>query len=116
MTPGTTPYWLDKHSGKLPVNVLASRKITPGIAIAFGAVLALILLSPSIAAAGTWAPLTHAPPPGVLNGLLLGGGTVVGGDRGQNWDRVSPDNQGGYVNGMWTAMGGIHDTRLFYAS
>ncbi len=116
MTPGTTPYWLDKHSGKLPVNVLASRKITPGIAIAFGAVLALILLSPSMEAAGTWAPLTHAPPAGVINCLLLGDGTVMCGDSGQNWYRLTPDNQGSYVNGTWTTMAAMHDTRLFYAS
>jgi fibronectin type 3 domain-containing protein len=68
------------------------------------------------AEAGTWAPLLHAPPAGLNNAMLLGDGTVMCGDGGKNWYRLTPDIHGSYVSGTWTAMATMHDTRLFYAS
>ena len=77
------------------------------------------LLTPwQVEAAGTWTALTHPLPAGVglNNGLLLSDGTVMCGDGGKNWYRLTPDFHGSYVNGTWTSMAAMHDTRLFYAS
>ena len=46
------------------------------------------------AAGGTWSALANPPPAGVNNALLLSDGTVVCGDGGQNWYRLTPDMQG----------------------
>src|SRR6185295_4634005 len=78
---------------------------------------ALMVLLPVLAAvAGTWSPLAHAPPAGLNNGLLLGDGTVMCGDGGSGWYRLTPDIHGSYVNGTWTTLASTRYTRLFYSS
>ncbi|EEF60578.1 LamG-like jellyroll fold domain-containing protein [Pedosphaera parvula] len=105
----------DKRSCKFQTNVRATRKTTSGTATAFGVVCMLMFLG-AVAEAGTWTALTHAPPAGLNNALLLGDGTVMCGDGGKNWYRLTPDIHGSYISGTWTTMASMRDTRLFYAS
>src|SRR5258706_1699457 len=67
-------------------------------------------------AGGTWAPLAHAPPFGLNVALLAGDGTVMCGDGGSGWYRLTPDNHGSYHDGTWTPMAASHYSRLFYSS
>jgi fibronectin type 3 domain-containing protein len=67
-------------------------------------------------AGGTWAALTHPPPAGLNNALLLSDGSVICGDGGSGWYRLTPDIHGSYVNGTWTVLASTHYTRLFYSS
>ena len=77
---------------------------------------ALLAVSRHAEAAGTWAALVHAPPAGLNNSLLLSDGTVICGDGGQNWYRLTPDSHGSYINGTWSQIASTAYTRLFYAS
>jgi fibronectin type 3 domain-containing protein len=76
----------------------------------------LSLTSLTASAAGTWAPLAHAPPAGLNNSLLLSDGTVICGDGGSGWYRLTPDIHGSYVNGTWSPIASTRYTRLFYSS
>src|ERR1700720_1307390 len=67
-------------------------------------------------AAGTWTALAHPPPAGLNNGLLLSDGTIICGDGGSGWYRLTPDIHGSYVNGTWTQLASTPYTRLFYSS
>ena len=80
---------------------------------------ALLALSPS-GLAGTWTKLIHNAPQSVNLMLLLPDGTVMAsrqsGSIGKAWHRLTPDSTGSYVNGTWSAMAPMIDTRLYYAS
>lgn len=75
------------------------------------------------ALAGTWTPLKRTAPGGIGLMMLLPDGTVMaksssgGGDGyGNTWYRLTPDSQGSYVNGTWTALAPMQYTRLYGAS
>jgi len=73
---------------------------------------------------GTWVPLTNLAPDlneGVM--LLLTDGTVIvktmsgGGDSfGNVWNKLTPDSTGSYVNGTWSYISPMNDTRLYFSS
>src|SRR5256885_1014158 len=73
-------------------------------------------------AQGAWKPiLTQAPHfnAGVM--LLLSDGSVIAvgasyGYSGNNWDRLTPDSLGSYVNGTWSNITPMNDTRLYFSS
>ena len=68
-------------------------------------------------AAGTWSALAHGAPGGVSLMLMLPDGTVMcqnGGNAG--WYRLTPDIHGSYVNGTWTTLAPMHDSRRYYSS
>src|SRR6267378_1501331 len=67
-------------------------------------------------AGGTWSALAHPPSAGLNNALLLSDGTVMCGDGGSGWYRLTPDIHGSYVNGTWSVIAATHFTRLFYSS
>jgi fibronectin type 3 domain-containing protein len=48
--------------------------------------------------------------------MLMSDGTVLCGDGGQGWYRLTPDIHGNYVNGTWTNAAATKYTRLFYSS
>jgi len=48
--------------------------------------------------------------------LLLSDGTVLAANGGNAWYRLTPDLHGSYVNGTWTTVAAMHDTRLYYSS
>jgi hypothetical protein len=87
----------------------------------FFRVITLLLLGGSLMAGnafagGTWTALAHRPPGGLNNALLMSDGTVICGDGGQNWYRLTPDNRGSYANGTWTQIASMNYSRLFYSS
>jgi hypothetical protein len=69
---------------------------------------------------GTWTPLVRRPPSAIQLLLLLSDGTVmakgVSGGDGNEWYRLTPDIHGSYVNGTWTTLSPMHDTRLYFSS
>src|SRR5262245_46034065 len=71
--------------------------------------------------AGTWTPLVRQAPGPVNLMILLSDGTVMaaqngGAGIGNVWYRLTPDINGSYVNGTWTTLATMHDTRLYYSS
>src|SRR5262249_21054883 len=68
--------------------------------------------------AGTWAPLANVAPDGIATMLLLSDGTVMGAADGTTnaWYRLTPDSQGSYINGTWSRLASMRDTRLYYSS
>jgi hypothetical protein len=78
-----------------------------------------VLYSPSIVSAGTWVANTNAP--GLVGVALVLSDASILAQRGpgyNNWFRLSPDSQGHYANGSWTANSGLNmaDIRQFFAS
>ena len=75
-------------------------------------------------AQGTWTPLANLAPDscgGVM--LLLSDGTVIaksytgGNDSiGSSWSHLTPDIHGSYVNGTWSTIAPMHDSRLYFSS
>ena len=76
------------------------------------------------AAVGTWAPLASTAP--FVSGggmLLLSDGTVLAKSKtggtdgiGNTFFKLTPDIHGSYINGTWTAVAPMIDTRIYYAS
>ena len=68
--------------------------------------------------AGTWTQFPHPAPSSVGLMLLLSDGTVMAQDPdvSDSWYRLTPDGHGSYVNGTWTALAPMHDTRLYFSS
>jgi hypothetical protein len=103
----------------------SSKPPLPGfrVALALSALLAFMLTSSRVSAAGTWTALTHKTP--VVNAtnqgnptlmLQLSDGTVMvendpTGGGGSNWFRLTPDIHGSYVNGTWTMLAPMDYTR-----
>ncbi|HWY99136.1 MAG TPA: hypothetical protein VNY36_08630, partial [Bacteroidia bacterium] len=82
-----------------------------------------LLLQTNLFAQGTWNTLTNnAPDPngGVM--VLLTDGTVMAltgtgsGGYGNTWDLLTPDSHGSYLNGTWTTLPVMEDTRLYCAT
>lgn len=75
-------------------------------------------------AQGTWIPVkTPAPDPALGVMLLLSDGTVIckssaGGTDGIGtvWDKLTPDSKGSYVNGTWTRIKPMINSRLYFSS
>ena len=68
-------------------------------------------------------PLVNQAPDYIHYMLLLSDGTVMakgfagGGDGiGNSWYRLTPDANGSYVNGTWTTLAPMHDTRLYFST
>ncbi|HXU26722.1 MAG TPA: T9SS type A sorting domain-containing protein [Bacteroidia bacterium] len=84
----------------------------------------ITLFSKQAKAQGTWTPVTSlAPDTNVGVMLLLSDGTVMAktifcacDTIGNVWDKLTPDSTGSYVNGTWTRLAPMHDTRLYFAS
>ncbi len=66
---------------------------------------------------GTWVPLANNAPGPIALMLLLSDGSVIAQNSVTNaWYRLTPDNHGSYVNGSWTTIKSMNDTRTFYSS
>jgi hypothetical protein len=74
----------------------------------------------TVDAAGTWTRLNNTAPNGISLMLLLTDGTVmaqVSGPSGTNgWCKLTPDSRGSYINGTWSTLASMHDTRLYGSS
>lgn len=86
---------------------------------------ALLLAASGPANAQTWTRLTNDAPDRINLMLLLSDGTVMGAVDydpfdpvivGKTWYRLTPDIQGSYVNGTWSSIADMHDTRLYFSS
>jgi len=78
-----------------------------------------LLLPLQVLAVGSWQPLANQAPEGIGHMTLLSDGTVMaqgGTGLGTNWFRLTPDTNGSYVNGTWTELAPMHDTRKYYSS
>ncbi len=67
-----------------------------------------------VMAAGTWTQVVNPQPSGGQHPMLLTDGTVI--FLGQPCTRLTPDIHGSYVNGTWTTLAPMHDSRTFYSS
>ena len=84
----------------------------------------VISMSSRLIAQGTWTAVT-APCPGLSGGvmLVLSDGTVIcksysGGTDGigNTFYKLTPDIHGSYVNGTWSAIAPMINTRLYFSS
>ena len=89
-----------------------------GFCVSLKPILAFLLLPLlfSQAFAGTWVQLTNNAPGGILQMLLLTDGTVMGQSGGNSWFRLTPDDQGSYVNGSWSTNSPMQFSRTWYSS
>ncbi|MGH8118195.1 MAG: hypothetical protein ACREP0_04585 [Rhodanobacteraceae bacterium] len=74
---------------------------------------------PGGAATGTWTPLVHQHDffDGAANPVLLTDGTVLVQDAGFNdWYRLTPDNNGSYVDGTWTQIADAPYNPLYHST
>lgn len=71
---------------------------------------------------GTWKSLTHQPGFNADTMLLLSDGTVMCHDEGPalggspRWHRLTPDNQGNYIKGTWSALATAPNSPLYFSS
>ncbi|HEV2329710.1 MAG TPA: putative Ig domain-containing protein [Verrucomicrobiae bacterium] len=79
-------------------------------------VTALLAITPVKSAAGTWSPLTTAPPVGVNSALVLSDGTILTDNGSGQCARLTPDIHGSYINGTWTQVASMNYSRLFFSS
>src|SRR5262249_32174059 len=75
----------------------------------------------SVKGVGTWTRVARPAPESVELMLLMPDGTVMAASQGglspgQGWFKLTPDSHGSYINGTWTTLASMHDTRLYYAS
>jgi hypothetical protein len=67
--------------------------------------------------AGTWQRLANQPQFNASTMLLLTDGTIMCQEiDGKNWWRLSPNEFGDYVQGTWSALPPMKNSRLYYAS
>src|SRR5579871_104983 len=83
-------------------------------------IVAMCVTSNSFGAA-TWTPLVNNAPGDVVLMLLLSDGTVMAAHQpasgtGKGWYRLTPDQNGSYINGTWTTLAPMTYSRLWYSS
>ena len=78
--------------------------------------LLLLLAQCESRAAGTWSSLASAPPTGVNHAMVLSDGTILTDNGSGNCCRLTPDIHGSYINGTWTQLASMNNSRLFFAS
>lgn len=66
----------------------------------------------------SWTPVVSQPPNRVQLMLLLTDGTVMAAcsNASNEWYKLTPDIHGSYVNGTWSTLPSMADTRLYYSS
>lgn len=80
-------------------------------------IISLLLFPGWSLAAGTWTALANSAPGTVSLMLLLSDGTVMCQNSGNaGWYRLTPDIHGSYVNGTWTTLAPMHNSRRYYSS
>jgi len=76
------------------------------------------MVSPrQVVAAGTWHPLANLAPGGSIESLLLlTDGTVICGNSGTSWYKLTPNSSGSYINGTWSTIASMNYSRLYFGS
>jgi hypothetical protein len=81
---------------------------------------ALEALESRLVPTGTWTRVAAAAPGGTGVGTmtLLSNGTVMaqGGGTVNTMYKLTPDASGSYINGTWSTLAPMHNTRLYYGS
>jgi len=99
---------------------LSRRRSFPCIPAALIAAAGLLSAAPA-AHAQTWTKVV-ANPPGAINLMvLLSDGSVMcaannGSTIGRGWYKLTPNAAGSYINGTWTTLANMIDTRLYYST
>jgi hypothetical protein len=80
--------------------------------------LAMTLLLPAVAApaAGTWTRVVAPPPDGMNSCILLSDGSVLGMNQSGACVKLTPNDRGSYVNGTWSTLAPMHDSRIYFSS
>lgn len=85
--------------------------------------LVALFFTADVHAQGTWTPLTNLAPHSGWGGMiLLSDGTVLsktnagGASVGNIYDKLTPNANGSYVNGTWSSIAPMINTRLYYSS
>ncbi len=66
---------------------------------------------------GSWSKVANNPGFSASTMLLLTDGTVMCQEQGGlRWKKLTPDANGSYINGTWTDLAPMHNTRRYYAS
>ena len=78
--------------------------------------LMLVMAGRAAVASGTWTSLTTAPPTGVNEALVLSDGSILTDDGNGDCDRLTPDVHGSYINGTWTRLASMNNSRLFFST
>lgn len=70
---------------------------------------------------GSWTALTNPPPFNASQMLQLTDGTIMvqqedGNDASRHWWRLTPDRFGSFINGTWSRLADMANSRRFYAS
>lgn len=92
----------------------------------FALFVALIILCSNINAQGTWTQVTNLPPDTSGGAMLLltdgtimcktqTGGTGMG-SIGTVWNKLTPDANGSYINGTWSVLAPMANSRLYFSS
>jgi hypothetical protein len=75
-----------------------------------------LLVANTSEAAGTWTSLASSPPVGVNNCILMSDGTVLGMNGAGQCVKLTPDIHGSYINGTWSGLATMNNSRLFFSS
>ncbi len=81
-----------------------------------GVLLWSLWLPRGAAAAGTWTALKSLAPGGANNCMLMSDGTVLGMNGSGACIKLTPDIHGSYVNGTWSTLASMNNSRLFFSS
>ena len=78
----------------------------------------MTLLLPAVAApaAGTWTRVVAPPPDGMNSCILLSDGSVLGMNQSGACVKLTPNDRGSYVNGTWSTLAPMHDSRIYFSS
>jgi hypothetical protein len=87
-------------------------------------IIALLLCNQPVSAQGTWTQLQNpAPDLNLGQMLLLSDGSVIcktsagsADGLGIVWDKLTPDTLGSYINGSWSTINPMYNSRLYFAS
>jgi hypothetical protein len=113
--------WKNK-SLSVPVNLVKTRMCKPPRcgAMAWSLLLmaATVVMAPLPGGAvGSWQTITSFPYSGPGHMLLLTDGTVmVQNNGGTGWYALKPDTHGHYLNGNWSTLNSMANSREYYAS
>lgn len=113
-----------KVCSNVPLRKQLNQRFKKIISITAFCILLLAYCGMQANAQGTWAKVkTLSPDPALGVMLLLSDGSVIckssGGGTdgiGNIWDRLVPDSKGSYINGTWSRIKPMINTRLYFSS
>ena len=92
--------------------IFCHRGLPAGVCVLW--LLVACLVPKAAQAVGSWTPLKNKVAERISTILLLSDGTVIAENGLSTWYRLTPDTNGSYVNGAWSTIAPMHDTRLHF--